>query len=555
MADNVFARQLKERNPDPEGRRWIYVPYDQLTDRFGPLAQAEPEEVGIVLIENPWKASRRPYHRQKLAWILASLRHFALEQAERGVAVRHVVTNGPYREPLAEIAAELDAPVTVMEPAERELRADLAPLEEEGLLEVVAHEGWLTTPEDFRASQKGNKTWRMDSFYRYLRKKTGILMEDGEPTGGKYSFDDENRESWDGEPAAPELPEFEVGPVTAEVGELIESNFSRHPGRLHLPAVAATLEDAERFWTWARRECLEHFGPYEDAMSTRSGNLFHTRLSTLLNLFRLEPRRVLEEALELDVPLNSKEGFVRQLIGWREFMRHVHRETDGFRDLAETVAKSPGDGGYGQWKGEPWPREASSDEPDGGAEPSFLGSGQPLPPAYWGEESGLSCLDHVVAQVWEEGFTHHIPRLMVLSNLATLLDIDPRQLTDWFWAAFTDAFDWVVEPNVLGMGTFALGDRFTTKPYVSGSPYIDRMSDFCGSCAFDPKKDCPITPLYWAFLERHREQLADNPRMRMIYGTLKRRDEEKRSRDSEIHAKASSKLAKGEKLTPDSFDG
>ena len=160
-----------------------------------------------------------------------------------------------------------------------------------------------------------------------------------------------------------------------------------------------------------------------------------------------------------------------------------------------------------------------------GAQPlCALGCDTPLPPAYWGEQSGLACLDTVVSDVWAEGYSHHITRLMILSNLATLLDVRPRELTDWFWVAYTDAYDWVVEPNVLGMGTYALGGLMTTKPYVSGAAYINRMSDYCGLCAFNPKTDCPFASLYWAFLARHEAVLKSNPRLRMPMASLGKRE-------------------------------
>lgn len=515
---SAFARALQALQPVSEaGRTWVFVPYDQLTDRIGPLSRLPPTEAGIILVECPDKAARRPYHRQKLALVLANLRHFALEQARRGVAVRHVVSHGDYAHALSPLAAEL-GPLRSMRPAERELREDLAPLVERGLVRLEPHEGWLTSPEDLHDSQRG-PPWRMDAFYRHVRRRTGLLMEGDRPVGGRWSFDAENRKPWRGEPPAPAPPRFEVDPITAEVGALIEARYADHPGTLDLGALPATAADAERLWCWALEECLPRFGPWEDAMSVASSGLFHTRTSPLLNLHRLIPARVIADVAGLDIPLASKEGFIRQVLGWREFMRHVHEATDGFRDL---------------------PPERQD----------VLGPGAPLPAAWWGTPSGLHCLDRVVADVWAEGWSHHITRLMVLSNLALLLDASARELTDWFWIAYVDAYDWVVEPNVLGMGTFSCGDLLTTKPYVSGAAYIDRMSDYCGSCAFDPKRNCPVTPLYWAFLDRHRETLADNPRLRMPLASLRKRSAEQRRGDAETFARVREALAAGGRLEP-----
>lgn len=543
--------RLSEHAVDPAGRRWIYVPYDQLTDRVGPLSRAEPGEIGLVFVESTWKAARRPYHQQKLAMVLANQRHFAVEQAARGVAIDYRQTDAPYEQVLAQVVDERGR-LTVMEPAERELRAAVRGLVEAGALRVVPHEGWLTTDQDFREGA-GEAPYRMDAFYRQVRRRTGLLMRDGSPLGGRYSHDGDNRQSWRGDPVAPAPPTFPVDALTAEVGDLIAQRFAHHPGTLRLDRLPATAAHAETLWAWALGECLRDFGPYEDAMSRHSRGLFHTRIAPLLNLHRLLPARVVRDVADADVPLNSKEGFIRQVLGWREFVRHVHRATDGFRDLPSVPMRpEPGDGGFALWSGEVWSGSAG---PDGGAAPSVLGAREPLPPAWWGTRSGLSCLDTVVEELWDEGWTHHIPRLMVLANLATLLDVDPRELTDWFWVAFTDAYDWVVEPNVLSMGTFGTGEIMTTKPYVSGSAYLHRMGDYCKTCAFHPKKTCPVTPLYWAFLARHADQLGVNQRMSLALGGLKRRSPERQAHDARIFALLRERLMAGEPVRPSDLDG
>jgi deoxyribodipyrimidine photolyase-related protein len=255
-------------------------------------------------------------------------------------------------------------------------------------------------------------------------------------------------------------------------------------------------------------------------MSVESRSLFHTRISALLNNGRLLPARVVRDVEALAIPLASKEGFIRQVLGWREFIHHVHAQTEGFRTL------------------------------DLEGSPNALGAKERLPRAFWGEPSGLRCLDRVVEEVWETGYGHHITRLMILSNLATLLSIDPREETDWFWVAYIDAYDWVVEPNVLGMGTFALGDLFVTKPYVSGAAYIHKMSDYCAECAFSPRKDCPITALYWDFLERHKRVLKDNPRVAMPLRSLAKRDRAQKRRDRETRLWVQRTLAESRVLRP-----
>lgn len=529
LAVGAFRSALREASravSKSRSRRWVFVSYDQLSGDLGPLSREPPESLGIVLVECPAKAARRPYHKQKLALVLANLRSFAVEQATRGVSVRHVVAKAGYASALEPLVAELGT-LRVMDPAERELREELAPLVVRGALEIIPHDGWLTTEEDFaHASASGLPPWRMDRFYAAVRKRTGLLMKHGKPIGGRMSHDAENRKPWHGDPPAPSLPRYQPSEIAREVGTLIEERFAQHPGTLDLTTLPTTRADAERSLDWAMRECLPLFGPYEDAMTTRSSNLFHTRLSALMNLHRLTPREVLHRAVSLPIPIASQEGFVRQILGWREFVRHVHRRTDGLRV-----------------------RPTSRQD-----EPMAPAAGATLPDAFWGKASGLACLDSVVADVWREGYSHHITRLMVLSNIATLLDLSPRELTDWFWVAYVDAYDWVVEPNVLGMGTFALGDVMTTKPYVAGAAYIHRMSDYCSGCAFDPKTTCPLTPLYWHYLARHENELRDNLRMRLPLASLQKRNKTQRSRDEATWAALRETLARGETFRPGDLD-
>jgi len=529
-------------------RRWLFIPGDQLSDRIGPLSREPADTLGILLIESEGEARARPWHRQRLALLWANQRHFALEQAARGVAVRYRIGAESTGELLEEEVAALRAqagggthggaadggpaaPLRAMEPAERLLRLAIQPLVVRGDLELLPHEGWLTPPDALEQSQKG-APWRMDAFYRWVRRHTGILMEGGKPVGGRFSFDSENREPWPGDPPAAVEPTFPVDAVKAEVIDRVQTLFPDHPGTLRPEALPATRDEALALWSWAQRDALPHFGPYEDAMSERSTTLFHTRISALVNLHRILPREVVDDALTLDLPLATLEGFIRQVIGWREFVRHVHRATDGFRTLP---AGTP----VAEW----------------GAAPSALDAHAPLPPAWWGTRSGLRCLDVVVDDVWREGYSHHITRLMVLSNLATLLALSPRELTDWFWVAYTDAWDWVVEPNVLGMGTFAVGDLMMTKPYVSGAAYIDRMGDFCAGCAFDPKSTCPITPLYWAFLERNRGALTGNPRMSLPLASAAKRAPGLRERDAQVFEVVRARLAAGERVRPGDLPG
>jgi deoxyribodipyrimidine photolyase-related protein len=521
----LFERLLAPAYPSPHDlktRRWIYVPYDRFTDRTGPLTEQAAQETGIVIVESTAKAHRRPYHKKKLALLISNIRHFALEQAARGCKVIYHLSSESHPPALLKLQHDLSLPeLTMMHPAERELRIDF---EAFPTLKInfVPDTTWLSTTDDFTAvfgPFKPGRSYVMDRFYRAMRQKTGILMKNGKPTGGQFSFDAENRKPYKGQPPIPTPPAFPPDEITLEVIDLIECEYPHHFGNISNFDMPVTQADCDAAWNFVLKELLPHFGPFEDAMRDDQLQLFHSRMSALINLGRLLPARLVAdvEAACADglVPLASAEGFIRQILGWREFMRHIHQQTDGYRLLATHVPQESIPGGQ-------------NSSAYAGAIPSALSASLPLPAAYWGVKSGLHCLDTVVAQVIDEGWSHHITRLMVLSNLATLCGFSPRQLTDWFWFAYVDAYDWVVETNVLGMATYADGGLTATKPYVSGAAYINKMSNYCGHCQYDPKRStgegsCPFTALYWTFLERNQAVLGNNFRLQMPYTTLSKK--------------------------------
>jgi deoxyribodipyrimidine photolyase-related protein len=512
---SIFLPQVIQAAPsenDARDRNWIYVPYDRLTDRAGPLHNTNPTQTGIIMVESLEKGTRRPYHKKKLALLLANERHFALEQAARGVKVIYIFTQGTFGDGLLEAQKKYALKkITVTRPAERELRLDLNQAQHQGLkLEERADETWLTTEAQFGVLFPNPQTFLMDRFYRAMRKQTGLLMQAGKPIGGKFSYDHENRKPFRGQVPVPNRPIYPPDEITTEVLRLVDRQFPTHFGSLEGFDLPVTAKDCQVSWTFALTELLPNFGPWEDAMATNQPDLFHTKLSALMNLSRILPREAVNDVAAAyeqgRIPLASAEGFIRQILGWREFMRHVHRVTDGYRNLPVSYEK-PAKGLYA------------------GAAPTALNATRPLPAVYWGVESGLNCIDTVVKQVVKEGWSHHITRLMVLSNLATLCGFSPRELTDWFWIAYVDAYDWVVESNVLGMATYADGGITATKPYISGAAYINRMSDYCKHCQYDPTRStgegsCPFTALYWSFLERNSDQLSGNQRLAMPYATL-----------------------------------
>ncbi len=530
-------------------RRWIYVPYDRLHDGVGPLAQSEPKDTVVVMMESLGRGTRRPYHKKKLVLVLSAMRHFALEQADRGCCVVYGSSPASFADGLFELQEKWRwKELIVNRPAERELRVELRAAKEDGLrIRAVADTAWLTTTEDFEGvfgkpdmQRKGNRRqYLMGSFYRAMRKKSGLLMERGKPTSGKWSFDAENRKPFRNEVPVPPRPGFAPDEITQEVIALVNQRHPDHFGVVSAEGrdgfdLAVTRSQAEEVWQFALNRLLPSFGPWEDAMSTAHPDLFHSMTSPLINLTLLRPRDIVEQTAEAfaqgHIPLASAEGFIRQVLGWREFMRHIHEATDGYRTLAPSAIQMAG------------------------AEPNYLDAHRALPPVYWGKPSGMTCMDTVVAGVVTNGWSHHITRLMVLSNLATLCGFSPRELTDWFWFAYIDAFDWVVEPNVLGMATFADGGLTATKPYVSGAAYINKMSDFCGNCRLNPKQtlgsgSCPFTALYWSFLERNEAKLAHLNRMSMPLATMRKRSAADRAALRERADLAIEQLERGETIT------
>jgi deoxyribodipyrimidine photolyase-related protein len=525
----TFHRHIRAAAPgrDAARQRWIYVAYDQLDTTASLLTSADPAHTVVALVESAAKARRRPYHRQKLALLLSNQRHFACELAERGFAVAWHPTEGSFGHGLRELQQQYGfGQVEVMAPAERELRVDLATAQAAGLpLVLQPNTLWLAGPDDLRTASPDGPPYRMDAFYRVVRRRTGWLMRNGKPEGGKFSFDVDNRQPWRGDPPAPQWPRFAPDAITREVLDLVAGRFPHAFGELDSFAWPCAAHEVEQLWQHAVAHALPYFGPYEDAMAESEPMLFHTGVSPLLNLGRLTPQRLVRDAVGAwqagRVPIASTEGFVRQVLGWREFVKQVHDASDGFRSVASDGA------------------------------PNALSAEQPLPPVFWGRApSGLRCLDGVAAHVHDHGWSHHITRLMVLSNIATLLGVRPRELADWFWVAYVDAYDWVVEPNVLAMGTFGDGGTMTTKPYVSGAAYLHKMGDACGRCQFDatgkdPRRPCPLTPLYWDFLHRNEAVLATNERLRLPLASMRKRGAEAHTHAAQVRERVWAALRAG----------
>ncbi len=482
----------------------IWVLGDQLNRSLGALGTATPSTARLLFVESAAKISSKRFHRQRLHLVLTAMRRFAGECREEGFEVDYRAA--PH------LAAGLEAhrrdfgPSRVMA-TEPLSRSSWTLLDRLGV-EFHRSDQFLCHHEDFAEWARGRRVLRMEDFYRWQRRRLGYLMEGDEPAGGQWNFDRSNREPPPkGPPPWPPPPVDDLDDLDAEVLALLpETAWGDAPTGLWATTRTGALRRLRHFVD----EVLPGFGPHEDAMTTRSWHLAHSLLSPYLNIGLLLPGEVcdaVEGAYRRGtVSIESAEGFIRQVIGWREFVWGIY-----------------------------WLRPEMAGS-------NVLGGTRPLPPAFEGEVgTAMRCVADTLDGVRRRGWVHHIQRLMVLANLATLAGVRPQALLEWMWSRFVDGAEWVMVPNVIGMGMWADGGGMSSKPYVSGGAYIARMSDYCGDCAFDPtrrtgERACPFTTLYWDFLARHRSRLEGNHRMALVLGGLGRlRDlDATRARASEI---------------------
>jgi deoxyribodipyrimidine photolyase-related protein len=485
----------------------VLVLGDALVRGAGPLADRPDDRA--LLVESTGFARRHPYHPHKLTLVFAAMRQFRDELRADGRAVDYRQADALADGLRAHLADTPGDELHVARPAShgavdrlRDVVADAG-----GSLVVHANPKFLTTPAEFD-EWAGDELPRHEAFYRWTRRRTGYLMADGDPVGGEWNYDDRNREPVPDDYDPPDPPEFEPDELTAETADWVRETFD---GGYDGPPYGGAWADPEPFrWPVTREEALDAldhfaghrlagFGPYQDALSDEEWAGHHSLLSAPLNLGLLRPgevvERVIEAAHDAAVPLNSLEGFVRQVAGWREFVRHVYRRR--MPDLATA---------------------------------NGLDADRPLPEFYWTGETGMRCLARAVGSVRERGYSHHIQRLMVLSNFALLYGADPAAVNRWFHAGYVDAFHWVTTPNVVSMGLYA-DDAMATKPYAASANYVQRMGDHCENCRYDPDETlgagaCPFNARYWACLDRNEDRLRSNHRMGLVYSHLDDKDRE-----------------------------
>lgn len=461
----------------------VWVLGDQLDERLAGLASADPSTHRVLMVVSEAKLASKHWHVQRAHLVVTAMHRFAQRLRDAGweVDLRDAASLGAGL--AAHRAEHSPSSVIATEPASIDGRRMLLAHD----VGLVRTDQFLCHPDEFAAWADGRTVLRMEDFYRWQRRRLGVLMDGDEPAGGRWNFDAENRQPppKDGANHWPVPEAFDLDDLDRSViARLRSSTWGDEPAGWWPTSREQALARLDHFVTHS----LPVFGPHEDAMTTGSWHLAHSLLAAPLNIGLLSPLEVVRAAEAAyragRAPIEGVEGFIRQIIGWREYVHGVY------------------------WL---WGPEYRSQ--------NALGAQRPLPPALTGRApTAMRCVATTLADVGARGWAHHIQRLMVLGNLALLAGIDPWAMTDWMWSGFVDGAEWVMTPNVIGMALHADGGKMASKPYAAGGAYIDRMSDYCKGCAFDRTartgdSACPFTTLYWDFLDRHHDRLLRNARV------------------------------------------
>jgi deoxyribodipyrimidine photolyase-related protein len=489
----------------------ILILADQLTQSLSALEGADRDTDRIVMAEVHSEASYTNHHKKKLILLYSAMRHFASQLKADGYSVhyqRYHPDNAAQslEQVMAEqIAAHQPERIITTECGEWRLHNIISQWQKAlGVTtEIRVDTRFIATKQEFADWAEGRKQLRMEYFYREMRRKTGLLMTpELKPEGGEWNYDAENRRKWTGKPPAPAPFRIEPDAVTQDVINMVEEHFSDHFGASEDFHFAVTAADAERALEHFIDYALPCFGDYQDAISDHEDWLFHSILSPYINCGLLDPLAVCERAAQAwyagRAPINAVEGFIRQIVGWREFVRGIY-----------------------------WlhmPEYARNNQ---------LGNDRALPGFYWSGDTRMRCMHKAIDATRRNGYAHHIQRLMVTGNFALLAGITPDEICDWYLAVYVDAYDWVELPNVLGMVMHADGGYLGSKPYAASGKYIQRQSDHCSNCHYKVAKAteddaCPFNSLYWHFIDRHRDQFAKNPRMTMMYRNWEKQNPERR---------------------------
>jgi deoxyribodipyrimidine photolyase-related protein len=485
-------------------RALVIILGDQLSAGLASLRAADKAQDVIVIGEPIADITHAPHHKKSIILILTAMRRFADALRKDGWTVDYARLED--RSAPKTFTDMIGAAVKRRKPKKIVLvePGDWAALEEaKGWadrfklpVEILEDDRFLASHAEFDAWAMGKKTLRMELFYREMRRKTGLLMEGDEPAGGQWNFDHDNRKPAKGGARFAGPMRFAPDETTREVIALVNDRFADHFGGAENFWFATSASDAEMALAHFIRKDLAGFGDTQDAMLTGEQFLSHSVLSIYINIGLLDPIEVCRRAEEAwrkgKAPLNAVEGFIRQIIGWREYIRGVY-----WREGPDYVRSNA------------------------------LNATRKLPWFYWSGETKMACVKAVVTQTQEEAYAHHIQRLMVTGTFALVAGVDPYEVHRWYQAVYADAFDWVEVPNVIGMSQFADGGLLASKPYAASGAYINRMSDYCGRCHYKVAKKteheaCPFNALYWDFIARHEKRFEGNPRMATIYASWRK---------------------------------
>ncbi|MDF1763047.1 MAG: cryptochrome/photolyase family protein [Oleibacter sp.] len=486
---------------------------DQLHSELASLRILDKSKDRIVMAEVAAEATYVPHHQQKIALLFSAMRHFAETLRTAGWQVTYHKYN-----PDSQCQSLLDvvkrecqehAPEKLILTQCGEYRLqhsiDIDWPDALGIpVTVYEDDRFFCNAQTFNDWAKDRKELRMEFFYREMRRKTGYLMKDNKPEGDAWNFDADNRKRWKGDPPLPTPPIFSRDDIDEDVFNLVKQHFNHHIGNLDNFAWATTRDQALEALSFFIEQALPYFGDYQDALAKGESCLFHSLLSPYINCGLLTPKEVCDAVIEAyqqeSIPLNSAEGFIRQIIGWREYVRGIYWLT--------------------------MPNYAGQ---------NYFNNERELPKYYWDGDTKMSCMADCFSNTINHAYAHHIQRLMVTGNFALLTGIAPQEICDWYLAVYADAYEWVELPNTLGMVMHADGGYLGSKPYAASGNYINKMSDHCKGCHYDVKTrsesdSCPFNSLYWHFLNRHRDLLEKNPRMGLIYRSFDKLGEEEQNK-------------------------
>jgi deoxyribodipyrimidine photolyase-related protein len=499
---------------------------DQLTHSLSALDDVDPKQDVVFMAEVAAETTYVPHHKQKIVLVLSAMRHFAEELVNKGLNLHYVRLDAPAN--TGSITGELRRAIALHQP-DRLIATEAGEWRVAQMmgewsaqfslpLEIREDNRFFCSRNRFARWADERKSYRMEFFYREMRRETGLLTHGDKPEGGEWNFDKENRKPLPSHLKPPKRRRFEPDTQTREVMTLVGERFAHHFGDLEPFGWAVTRADALEALEQFISECLPLYGDYQDAMKIGEPFLYHSIISPYLNCGLLTAREVCVAAecafSAGHAPLNAVEGFIRQILGWREYVRGIY------------------------WRHMP-----------NYADTNALDAQRPLPDFFWSGDTQMNCVAQVVSETRRNAYAHHIQRLMITGNFALLASIEPRAVEEWYLAVYIDAFDWVELPNTHGMVLFADGGMLASKPYAASGAYINRMSDYCRSCTYDVKeksgeKACPFNILYWYFLIKNHSRLAGNPRMTMPYRNLEKMSAERRTK---ITRQALAFLADGDK--------